>query len=79
MKLLRPELDTLRKKFGTDQQGFAMEQMKLFREAGCKSLGRMLSHCCCKYQSFLLYIVFFNSNISLRGPALSLVKRFINV
>ena len=30
MKLLKPDLDSLRKKFGTDQQGFAMEQMKLF-------------------------------------------------
>ncbi|MFX5776917.1 YidC/Oxa1 family membrane protein insertase, partial [Acinetobacter baumannii] len=34
MKALRPELDTIKKKFGDDQQGFAMEQMKLFREAG---------------------------------------------
>ena len=42
MKLLRPELDSLRKKFGKDQQGFAMEQMKLFREAGVNPLGGCL-------------------------------------
>jgi YidC/Oxa1 family membrane protein insertase len=35
---LRPELD-VKKKFGSDQQGFAMEQMKLFREAGVNPLG----------------------------------------
>ncbi len=39
MKVLKPELDTIKKKFGDDQQGFAMEQMKLFREAGVNPLG----------------------------------------
>ena len=34
MKVLKPELDAIKKKLGDDQQGFAMEQMKLFREAG---------------------------------------------
>lgn len=42
MKVLRPELDELKKKFGSDQQGFAMEQMKLFREAGVNPLGGCL-------------------------------------
>jgi len=29
MKVLKPELDAIKKKLGDDQQGFAMEQMKL--------------------------------------------------
>jgi YidC/Oxa1 family membrane protein insertase len=66
MKLLRPELDTLRKKFGTDQQGFAMEQMKLFREAGVNPLGGCLPLLLQIPIFFALYS-FFNSNISLRG------------
>ncbi len=66
MKLLRPELDTLRKKFGTDQQGFAMEQMKLFREAGVSPLGGCLPLLLQIPIFFALYS-FFNSNISLRG------------
>ncbi len=66
MKLLRPELDILRKKFGTDQQGFAMEQMKLFREAGVNPLGGCLPLLLQIPIFFALYS-FFNSNISLRG------------
>ena len=66
MKLLRPELDTLRKKFGSDQQGFAMEQMKLFREAGVNPLGGCLPLLLQIPIFFALYS-FFNSNISLRG------------
>ena len=42
MKVLKPELDELKKKMGADQQGFAMEQMKLFREAGVNPLGGCL-------------------------------------
>ncbi len=66
MKLLKPELDTLRKKYGTDQQGFAMEQMKLFREAGVNPLGGCLPLLLQIPIFFALYS-FFNSNISLRG------------
>ncbi len=68
MKLLRPELDGLRKKFGTDQQGFAVEQMKLFREAGVNPLGGCLPLVLQIPIFFALYS-FFNSNISLRGQA----------
>ncbi|QOR76102.1 MAG: membrane protein insertase YidC [Thermoflavifilum sp.] len=39
MKVLKPELDELRKKYKDDQQKFAMEQMKLFRMAGVSPLG----------------------------------------
>jgi YidC/Oxa1 family membrane protein insertase len=66
MKLLRPDLDNLRKKYGKDQQGFAMEQMKLFREAGVNPLGGCLPLLLQIPIFFALYS-FFNSNISLRG------------
>jgi len=68
MKLLRPELDELRKKYGSDQQGFAMEQMKLFREAGANPLGGCLPLLLQIPIFFALYS-FFNSNIELRGQA----------
>ncbi len=68
MKALRPELDTLKKKFGTDQQGFAMEQMKLFREAGVNPLGGCIPALLQIPIFFALYS-FFNSNISLRGQS----------
>ena len=68
MKLLRPELDILRKKFGKDQQGFAMEQMKLFREAGANPLGGCLPLVLQIPIFFALYS-FFNSNIALRGQS----------
>ncbi len=68
MKVLRPELDGLKKKFGTDQQGFAMEQMKLFREAGVNPLGGCIPALLQIPIFFALYS-FFNSNISLRGQS----------
>jgi len=68
MKALRPELDTLKKKFGDDQQGFAMEQMKLFREAGVNPLGGCLPALLQIPIFFSLYS-FFNSNIALRGQS----------
>jgi YidC/Oxa1 family membrane protein insertase len=66
MKVLRPELDTLKAKFGSDQQGFAMEQMKLFREAGVNPLGGCIPALLQIPIFFALYS-FFNSNIALRG------------
>ncbi|MDB5231369.1 MAG: yidC, partial [Chitinophagaceae bacterium] len=68
MKVLRPELDTLKKKFGEDQQGFAMEQMKLFREAGVNPLGGCIPALLQIPIFFALYS-FFNSNIDLRGQS----------
>lgn len=68
MKALRPELDQLKKKFGDDQQGFAMEQMKLFREAGVNPLGGCLPALLQIPIFFSLYS-FFNSNIALRGQS----------
>jgi YidC/Oxa1 family membrane protein insertase len=68
MKALRPELDALKKKLGDDQQGFAMEQMKLFREAGVNPLGGCIPALLQIPIFFALYS-FFNSNIALRGQA----------
>lgn len=68
MKVLRPELDTLKKKFGDDQQGYAMEQMKLFKEAGVNPLGGCIPALLQIPIFFALYS-FFNSNIALRGQS----------
>jgi YidC/Oxa1 family membrane protein insertase len=68
MKVLKPELDAIKKKFGDDQQGFAMEQMKLFREAGVNPLGGCIPALLQIPIFFALYS-FFNSNIALRGQA----------
>lgn len=68
MKALRPELDTMRAKFGDDKQGFAMEQMKLFREAGVNPLGGCIPALLQIPIFFALYS-FFNANISLRGQS----------
>ena len=68
MKVLKPELDEIKKKLGSDQQGFAMEQMKLFREAGVNPLGGCIPALLQIPIFFALYS-FFNSNISLRGQS----------
>jgi len=68
MKVLKPELDGIKKRLGDDQQGFAMEQMKLFREAGVNPLGGCIPALLQIPIFFALYS-FFNSNISLRGQS----------
>ena len=68
MKVLRPELDVLKKKFGEDQQGYAVEQMKLFREAGVNPLGGCIPALLQIPIFFALYS-FFNSAIVLRGES----------
>jgi YidC/Oxa1 family membrane protein insertase len=68
MKVLKPELDEIKKKLGDDQQGFAMEQMKLFREAGVNPLGGCIPALLQIPIFFALYS-FFNSAISLRGQS----------
>ncbi|MFT4061556.1 MAG: membrane protein insertase YidC [Edaphocola sp.] len=42
MRVLKPELDALRAKYGDNQQQFGMEQMKLYRTAGVNPLGGCL-------------------------------------
>lgn len=66
MKLLRPEMDELKAKFGEDKQAFAMEQMKLYRSAGVNPVGGCVPALLQIPIFFALYS-FFNSNISLRG------------
>ena len=66
MKALRPEIETLKKKIGDDQQQMGMEQMKLFREAGVNPLGGCIPALLQIPIFFALYS-FFNSNIGLRG------------
>jgi len=68
MKVLRPELDVLKKKMGDDQQGFAMQQMKLFREAGVNPLGGCIPALVQMPIFFALYS-FFNAEILLRGES----------
>ena len=65
MKLLKPEIDTLKKKYGDDKQAFGMEQMKLFRSAGVNPLGGCIPALLQIPIFFALYD-FFNSNIALR-------------
>ncbi len=68
MKVLRPELDVIKKKYGDDQQGFAVEQMKLFREAGVNPLGGCIP-ALLQIPIFFALFSFFNSEISLRGQS----------
>lgn len=72
MKVLRPELDELKKKF-PEQQAFAMEQMKLFREAGVNPLSGCFPILLQIPIFFALYR-FFNSSIALRGQSFLWVK-----
>lgn len=68
MKLLKPEMEQLKKKLGDDKQAFAMEQMKLYRSAGVNPVGGCIPALFQVPIFFALYS-FFNSNISLRGES----------
>ncbi|MBY0477550.1 MAG: membrane protein insertase YidC [Chitinophagaceae bacterium] len=68
MKVLRPEIDELKKKHGSDQQAMSMEQMKLFRQAGVNPLGGCIPALLQIPIFFALYS-FFNANIGLRGES----------
>ncbi len=68
MKVLRPEIDKLKAKYGTDQQQMSVEQMKLFREAGVNPLGGCIPALFQIPIFFALYS-FFNSNVALRGQS----------
>lgn len=65
MRVLKPEMDALRAKYGDDQQKFGMEQMKLYREAGVNPLGGCLPTL---FQLPILFAMFyfFPSSIELR-------------
>jgi len=66
MKALRPEIASLKEKFGADQQAMSMEQMKLFREAGVNPLGGCIPALLQIPIFFALYS-FFSSSVDLRG------------
>ena len=66
MKVLRPEIEQLKAKYGSDQQQISVEQMKLFREAGVNPLGGCIPGLLQIPIFFALYS-FFNSNVALRG------------
>jgi YidC/Oxa1 family membrane protein insertase len=66
MKVLKPEIEQLKAKYGNDQQAMSMEQMKLFREAGVNPLGGCIPALLQIPIFFALYS-FFNSNAALRG------------
>jgi YidC/Oxa1 family membrane protein insertase len=68
MKLLKPEIDSLKEKYGEDKQAFGMEQMKLFKSAGVNPLGGCIPALLQIPIFFALYS-FFNSNIVLRGQS----------
>jgi YidC/Oxa1 family membrane protein insertase len=68
MKVLRPEIDELKKKHGNDQQAMSMEQMKLFRQAGVNPLGGCIPALLQIPIFFALYS-FFNSSLTLRGES----------
>lgn len=42
MRVLKPEMDELKKKYGDDQQKIAADQMKIYQEAGVNPLGGCL-------------------------------------
>ncbi len=65
MKLLKPEIETLKAKYKDDKQAFGMEQMKLFKTAGVNPLGGCIPALFQIPIFFALYD-FFNSNIALR-------------
>ncbi|MEP6582722.1 MAG: membrane protein insertase YidC [Ginsengibacter sp.] len=68
MKLLKPEIDALKVKYGDDKQSFGMEQMKLFKSAGVNPLGGCIPALLQIPIFFALYN-FFNSSITLRGKS----------
>lgn len=74
MKALKPEVDLLKAKFTDsktgqlDQQGFGMEQMKLWKSAGVSPLGGCLP-ALLQIPIFMSLYYFFQSNISLRGES----------
>jgi YidC/Oxa1 family membrane protein insertase len=65
MKILRPELDELKKKY-PDQQQYAMEQMRFMREAGVNTFAGCLPSLL-QIPIFFALFSFFNTNVALRG------------
>ena len=66
MKALRPEIATLKAKYGNDQQQMSVEQMKLFREAGVNPLGGCIP-ALLQIPIFFALFSFFSAEVGLRG------------
>lgn len=65
MRVLKPEIDTLKEKYKDNQQQFGMEQMKLYRSAGVNPMGGCLPMLL--QMPFLLAMYyFFPTSLSLR-------------
>ncbi len=68
MKILRPELDTLKAKFGADQQGFALEQMKFLKQAGVNQFAGCLPSLL-QIPIFFALFALFTAHIGVRGES----------
>ena len=68
MKALRPEIATLKEKYGNDQQAMSVEQMKLFREAGVNPLGGCIP-ALLQIPIFFALFSFFSAEVGLRGAS----------
>lgn len=68
MKVLRPEIDELKEKYGKEQQKFAAKQMELFRKAGVNPMGGCLP-LLLQMPILLAMYRFFPSSIELRQEA----------
>lgn len=68
MKVLKPDLEELKKKCGDDQQKFAMEQMNLFREAGVNPLSGCIP-ALLQMPIFISLYAFFMGDIGMRGES----------
>jgi YidC/Oxa1 family membrane protein insertase len=68
MKALRPDLDKLKLKYKDDQQGYAVEQMKLFKQAGVSPLGGCLP---ALFQIPIFFALFalFTAHVGVRGES----------
>jgi YidC/Oxa1 family membrane protein insertase len=65
MKLLKPELDELKAKFGGDQQAMGVKQMELYRSAGVNPLGGCIPQLL-QLPIFFALLSFFPNAIQLR-------------
>lgn len=68
MKVLKPEIDELKEKYGKEQQKFAAKQMELFRKAGVNPMGGCLP-LLLQMPILLAMYKFFPSSIELRQEA----------
>ena len=68
MRVLKPEIDALKEKFGDDQQKLGTEQMKLYSSAGVNPLGGCLPMVL-QMPILLAMYYFFPSSIELRQEA----------